>query len=488
MSADNAGPLNESALVFPIVDDDALLGVIELLDDARHDELEAEAEVVVTLARPIGAALRQIASEKHQLHLMERLSAAEQRQRFLADVGSVLAGAGGVAAMMRDLAEKSVPAIADACQIHMLEEDGSLVRVAATPTELPDLLIGRVGRDRDGAAGQVVATGLPLLYPHMSDSLLRALSADSSQLESLRRLGLVSGLVVPIPGPLGALGSLTLVTTRSGRVLGTEDMSLAEDVARRAGLATAHVRMYERERSIAHTLQQSLLPPVLPEIPGVELSGRFRPGGESLSVGGDFYDAFAIADDTWVLGIGDVCGHGAAAAGLSSQLRHSARAAALSCAGPAELLETINRLMTGEGRDNVFCTAVYVWLERLPTGLRATMARAGHEYPLIIRAGGTVEEVRAPGTVLGVFDRLDVTEKTLDLDGGDVLFLYTDGVTESRRGSELFGRERLTEVLVSMDGSPAAAVAEAVEESVLQFCGHRTRDDIALLVLRAGHS
>jgi serine phosphatase RsbU (regulator of sigma subunit) len=241
--------------------------------------------------------------------------------------------------------------------------------------------------------------------------------------------------------------------------------------------------LYEHQHHIATTLQEGLLPKSLPEIPGAELAARYNAGARAMDVGGDFYDVFPRGED-WVMVIGDVCGRGAEAAQLTGLARHTIRAQAQHLERPSEILHALHDAIVADaGRESArFVTAGCVLL-RGDGALCA--AFAGHPPGLIARASGAVDEVPTTGQLLGLIEDLRITDVEAQLEPGDAVVLYTDGVIEARAGRELFGEERLSALLgdVGPRGLSAGAIADAVHEATIAFAG-ATEDDLAVLVLR----
>jgi serine phosphatase RsbU (regulator of sigma subunit) len=290
-------------------------------------------------------------------------------------------------------------------------------------------------------------------------------------------------MCLPMKARGRTIGALTFVSTASGRRLGPADLAMAEEVAARAGSAVDNARLYQEHTYISKTLQKSLLPPHLPEIPGVDVAARYHAAGEGYEVGGDFYDLFEVARGDWAILVGDVCGKGADAAATTALAPHTFRAAAMQARKPSRVLRTLNEaILRAETR---FCTTAYVRLRPNSTGAaRATIACGGHPLPLLLRADGRLEVAGKPGTLLGSFPEPELTDQTVDLRSGDVLVLYTDGVTEARSDHQTFGEDRLRAVLEARRGKSAAEIAAAIEEAALEFQQGRARDDIAVVVLR----
>lgn len=248
---------------------------------------------------------------------------------------------------------------------------------------------------------------------------------------------------------------------------------------------TARRHSEDRHRHIARTLQAGLLPAELPRPRGLEVAARYRAQGEGLEVGGDFYDVFPDGGG-WVVVIGDVCGKGAEAAAVTAEARWTIRALAEGRRSPAALLGAVNRALTGRRRDATFLSAVVARVHADRRGARLSVARAGHPPPIVRRAGGAVEEIDAPGGLLGLFEDESYAEAAVRLGPGDALVLVTDGVTEARApGGEELGQEGLRRVLARAGGVDASGLAGAVETAALERSRGLLRDDLAVLVVRA---
>lgn len=239
----------------------------------------------------------------------------------------------------------------------------------------------------------------------------------------------------------------------------------------------------ERERVLT-ALESSLLPPLLPDIPGLDVAARYRAADDAARIGGDFYDVFRTGDARWSAIVGDVCGTGPEAAAITGIARYSVRALAVEHE-PAEALERLN-LALGQYTNTRFLTAVLAVLGVGPTGtLAVTLANAGHPSPIVLRDDGATELLERPhGSLLGMFSKVGAEEITVELDAGDALILYTDGVVEARdKHGELFGVERLVALVSTSSGRSAEGIARRIE---LAAVGHAagTVDDIAILVIR----
>jgi serine phosphatase RsbU (regulator of sigma subunit) len=235
---------------------------------------------------------------------------------------------------------------------------------------------------------------------------------------------------------------------------------------------------------VARSLQQSLLPPALVEVPGVELAARYISAADGI-VGGDFYDAFATVDGEWALVVGDVCGKGAEAAAVTALARHTLRATALRTSRPDDVLLALNEALLRAQLDHRFCTVAYLrLLARADGEVQVTVATGGHPLPILVRADGRVASLGRPGELLGIFAAPRIGQAAATLFPGDVLVLYTDGVIEASRARDAFGPGRLAALLADCAGRDAPSVAAAIEAEVLRVQHGRVRDDVAVLVVR----
>ena len=236
---------------------------------------------------------------------------------------------------------------------------------------------------------------------------------------------------------------------------------------------------------LAATLQESLLPPELPLVPGLTVAARFVAGRGGTLVGGDFYDVFPLPGGRWGVVMGDVVGHGARAATLAALARYTVRTLAILQPYPGMVLESLNQAVLARDEPEQFLSCVYLTLHATEAGIAATLARGGHPAPLVLRASGVVDVVEPPGGLIGCVPDAGVKPRELLLAPGDLLLLYTDGVVECPRGTDQFGDERLHALLAGMAGLDATKVVDTVIETVLDHCRSDPADDIAVLALLA---
>jgi PAS domain S-box-containing protein len=237
----------------------------------------------------------------------------------------------------------------------------------------------------------------------------------------------------------------------------------------------------------ARTLQQSLLPLKVPEIPNVEVAVRYQPAAAGHEVGGDFYDIFSTAHDEWAVVIGDVQGKGVRAAALTGLARYTIRTATMYERRPSAVLSVLNQTIMRQTADESspqFCTVVFGRLQTNRGAARLTLANGGHEQPRVVRRNGVIEKVSNPGMLLGVFADADIFDHDVYLHPGDAVVLFTDGIVDARREKEEFGEARLENVLASCAGGNASVIADRIEHAAISFRHESSPDDMALLVLR----
>lgn len=238
---------------------------------------------------------------------------------------------------------------------------------------------------------------------------------------------------------------------------------------------------------LARTLRQILLPPRLPEIPGLQVAVRYRAGGTGADIPGDFYDVFPSLRGSWGVVVGDVCGKGIAAAKSTALARYTLRGEALRQARPSLILAGLNQAMLDWPADDPrFLTAIYATVRPRLGVTSVRVSSAGHPLALIRRADGRVQTAGQPGTLLGLFPDLDLHDTRLMLREGDSMILFTDGVTEARShiNRELYGDDRLKELITGLADLSAAQAATAILKAARAFSGGVVSDDTAVLVLR----
>ena len=367
------------------------------------------------------------------------------RLEFLAQTtNQVLASSLDYQETLRNVTSLAVPQIADWCAVDLFNDEGGRESVAVAHTDPNKLAMAERLRafeadqlDPQRALGRIRRTGEPLLFRDITDELLVNAAVDPEHLELLRAVGMRSALVVPMTARGSTIGALTMVSAESGRAFDESDVEFAEQIARRAGLLVENARLYTERSEVARTLQRSLLPEALPEVPGWQVAALYRPAGQGTEVGGDFYDFWQVEGD-WLMMIGDVTGKGVGAAALTSLVRHSARAASDFDPRPGRILGRVDAALKREPSISV-CTALCMRF----SAAGAIIAAGGHPLPLCLSVEG-VREVGRPGTLLGAFDEVHWPEVPVAVQPGETLVGFTDGVTDTvGANAERFGLERL---------------------------------------------
>jgi serine phosphatase RsbU (regulator of sigma subunit)/PAS domain-containing protein len=280
------------------------------------------------------------------------------------------------------------------------------------------------------------------------------------------------------------IGRLVFGTDAStGRTLGQQELDSARALADRAAISLDNANIYLQRDRIALSLQEELLPPRLPEIPGLEIAAWYSAAGEGNEVGGDFYDLFP-SDDGWQVVIGDVLGKGPRAAAITGLARHTMRAAGAYEGAPSQLLRVLNGALLAERAGSRLASVACVRVDPSPDGVALTASAAGHPLPLIVGCGGEVRELGRFGQLLGVEPDLVVFNTPGTLAPGELLVLYTDGVTETRGPGGTFGEDQLRALLASLAGEAPALVLERVEAALHAAAGDQHRDDVAMVALR----
>ncbi len=415
----------------------------------------------------------------------------ELAQRFLARSAEVLASSLDPDELLAEVANLAVPEVADWVAVELVTDSGGIERKALAHAD-PEVrewaleVSKRYPPDPDAPAGvyQVIRNGQAEFYPEIPDELLREGAQDDEHYRILREFGMRSVIIVPMTTRGRTLGALTFVSGNSGRRFDEQDVELAQELGRRCATAVDNARLYTERSYIARTLQESLLPVELPDIPGMEVAARFRPTGEGNEVGGDFYDMFETGDHGWTVVMGDVCGKGPDAAAVTALARYTLRAAAMREHLPSRSLAVLNEALLRQRDDRRFCTVAYAYIEKLDVGARVGVACGGHPLPLLLHPDGSVETLGVPGTLLGVVPDPNLEDRAVTLEPGDALVFYTDGVIESRGDSPVLDERRLAELVATCAGTGADAIAAKIEEAAVLSQAGRPRDDIAVLVLR----
>jgi serine phosphatase RsbU (regulator of sigma subunit) len=439
-----------------------------------------------------------IAGQVAQTLVRIRLSLREQRRRaeleFLVELTDAAMSANDHHELMQNVTTAAVPALGDWCAVHYLPEGHGAPEVAVAHVDPSKVRWAEELHERhpfDPAAETGVAAVLrsgvtefiSAIDAAVIDDAVNRSTLDESEVRAIvAELQPTSMITVALRTKRRVMGAMQFVSAESGRIYDKEDVALAEVVARGLADPLESAWLSDQQTEIAGALQRNLLPPRLPTIAGVDLAARYLPAGAS-TVGGDFYDVFAIGEASWAILIGDACGTGPNAAALSSIARHTVRAAARHGADHAQVMDWLNQAIALSDRD-LFCTACYATLTHEQGTWTLRSASAGHPLPILSRSGHT-SSVGEPGTLLGVFDPIDVSIAEATLSPGDLVVFYTDGVTDLPPPHGI-DAEQLTQLVQTLrDRRSASGVAHGIEQSVIDRVSQPHRaDDVAMVVVR----
>ncbi|MGW4677665.1 SpoIIE family protein phosphatase [Micromonospora taraxaci] len=429
-------------------------------------ELELDA-APSAYARPLAV----LTAERLSLHLEnDRLRRADVRRQvwltFLAEASELLAQSLDVDLTMALVPQLVVPRLGQWCAVHTTDEWGRL---------------------RLAAASHADESTLPQLHKVLAetgpDSIQARLREASRSAAQIPLGGPMEGFAVPLIARGQRLGTLAVGRHQRHRH-DPDEVAVLEDVARRAALAIENARIHAERRRVAQTLQQSLLPPVLPVVEGIGFAAEYVPTGDDAEVGGDFYDVVPLPDGRWLVVIGDVSGKGVQAAAVTGLVRDVIRVLVGDGKPLPEVLARLNETLVERGGGR-YCTLA---LAAVGSGegdtLGVSLHLAGHDRPVLLSAAGGAGFVGTGGTALGLLDTITSPTAQITLAPGDSLIFYTDGVTERRRGRELFGTDRLQDAAAPLAGYSADVVAARLRSAAINFSAEPPRDDIAVLVLR----
>ncbi|MFD7315859.1 PP2C family protein-serine/threonine phosphatase [Streptomyces sp. NPDC059883] len=360
--------------------------------------------------------------------------------------------------------------------------DGTIAKINTT-------LLGWLGHERDVLVGRRTFSDLLTVGGRLYH--------ETHFAPLLRMQGEISGIALELNAADGSrLPVLVTSTVRTGSdgepllirttVFDARDRRAYESELLRARQESERER--ERLKALNVTLQKTLLPPALANVPGLEVAAYYHIASLD-EVGGDFYDLFPLADGTWGMFLGDVCGKGAAAAAVTSLARYTLRAAAVYDPDPAAVLTNLNTVLNHEynGTDPRFCTVIFGLLtpDTDRGGFHITLASGGHPPALLMRADGTADYLPTPGgQLIGILPHAHIATTTLRLDPGDTLLLHTDGLTEARTpaGGDRYGDDALHDLGHTLAPTTASATIGAIRD-LLDTFDAGVEDDTAILAI-----
>lgn len=440
----------------------------------RFDEIDER--IVVGIA-----AQAAIAFDNARLYESEREArviseSSRRRLSLLVEASRVLTGSLELETIIRGLSGLVAGSMADYCVIDLCEPEARMRRIAAGNTPARQELaasLETLAPETDGTSATARALRTrtaELLDPAPSD--LFGLDAARGLFEAPG-----SAIVTPLIGRHDMLGVLTVARAAGSDALSSDDLLIAEELARRAGFAVENAQLYARQRTVAETLQHSLLPERLPDIPGIESASRYRAGGPGVDVGGDWYDLLALGGGRVVVAMGDVVGRGERAAALMGQLRTAARVYALQDQSPGQIIGHLNDLLHDLGPGDM---ATMICAELHAESCELVVASAGHPPPILITAEGRAEFGDCEnGPPIGAVPRVTYEDCVIAFEPGATLVLYTDGLVEERSEPIDTGLERLRGAVDEHTGD-----LEELCDRALGALPDDCHDDVALLAVR----
>lgn len=422
------------------------------------------AVLVTALVNPFGLLFRQLADRESSL--ME----ANQQLNAIAEVSDAAISSLDRETLGPAVLERLVSVMSADAALLMLF-DGEMLRTAAF-----------IGMDEPGFSLN--------LGEGFAGSVAAARSADfvediqaTARIKSpfLREQGIRSVLGVPLLNGDQLVGVIH-VDWRAIHRFNEAEIRLLSIIGDRVALALSNSQMYENEHHIAQVLQESLL--ALPDtVDGVCFASAYQSASQAARVGGDFYDVFELDNARVGILVGDVSGKGLEAAVQTSLLRNTVRAHAVERGKtPGDILGLTNAVFEKATDPGTFATVFFAVLDRRDGAL--SYCNAGHTAAAVIRPDGTVGQLNANSPLVGAFTDSVFCSSATVVRQGELLFLYTDGVIESRRDTTLYGEERLFEFLATQSGHEPARVVDAVMEEIVRFSGSALRDDVALLAVQ----
>ena len=360
---------------------------------------------------------------------------------------------------------------ADAVALMTYDARKRTVNTAMARGTIPADFVSLEIQPGEDVPGYVFSTAEPVIFHDLHEST-GGIAASAS------RHGLSSLIAVPLLARGRSIGVLMVFSAEKG-AFSDEDMNVLQTFASQAALALDTARMYSREHDVADILQQSILPDALPDFAEIEASSAYEPAGEDSDIGGDYYDLFKAPDGSIWLAIADVCGKGVVAATKTSMIKYTVRALVGAGYGPAAVLGEVNRIVceTGESSD-----IVTLWAGRVDlANLALSWASGGHPPGLVRRTAGEIRALSPTGPLLGAVSDVEYGEETVELSQGDLIVLFTDGVTEARSGAEFFGDGRVIDSVNA--GGGAEEVVQRLLTQVKRWVHGDLRDDVAVLAV-----
>ncbi len=457
----------------PLIGSIGPLGVLSLAFVGHPEPNEPDLRFLSSLAGLTAQALERAQVFENEREALRLAETGRERLSLLSEVTRLLSSSLEPTTVIRRTMSLVEGRLADSCIVQVPGENG-LVRLDVRETR---------GAGTQPAPQGQIEEGIPFDSQEPAAIAFRTGRTQLAPLEVGDDASDPQGTTTALAVPLTALGEVFGVMTfvdGPGRVFEVDDVSLATEVASRAGVALSNATRFQREHVVAEVLQRAVLPDSLPIVDALSLDAEYRAGVAGTYAGGDWYDVFELDDDTVFFSVGDVMGKGASAAALMGQVRSAIRAYAVSGLSPTEVLSSLDGLFDALIEDRVV-TAVVGTIT--PSSGRVVLSNAGHPPPLVVRADGSATYCPMQSSLL-LAAGLNGAPRPLDelvLDRGDSLIMYSDGLIERRGEVITDGMERLasTATLIARDGWPDRPAATFAS---LLSVAERT-DDLVVLCL-----
>ena len=472
-----------SGFAFPLLNRSRTVGVVELYSTRPRDPDPGLLSALGTIGERLGDLLARGEADRERLRLQEEQQRLMRTQGFLLNAARALSRAAGYLETLDRLAQVAVPSLADLCLIDVMTDRGTLERMVARHADpalqhLADEL-RQYPPDPEGRhpSLEVIAARRPCLSAHMSDDFLAATTLNERHLEIVRELRFTSYMSIPLTVSDRALGALTLVSAGSGRRFGSEDLSIAQELAGHAAAVIDRARHHDLDRATVRYLQDAFLPSRLPAAECLEMAASYLPASDAV-VGGDWYDVFPLEEGTCIV-VGDVAGHGLRSVAVMAELRNAVRAFATADSSPASILTRLNRMLCRLEPEETATAIAATWDPQHRALLWAT---AGHPPLLRCRTGEFAYLTSPTNPLLGALPDVEYGQASKLLRPGTTLVMYTDGLVESR-GTPI--DQAMDQLLVFATGLHELSPKEVCDD-ILNWRLQRAEreDDICVLAVR----
>ena len=482
------------ALFIPLIVHDEVIGALGVFKSRPRPYREGEEGLLIALSSQLAVAVQNARLHERAKELGERLERtleserrAARQLRGLYEISQSFAESLSLQATLDAVVRSMVELFhLDAAAIRMPDERGEILQLRAlhvSDQKLADTapkLLGRPQPMTAPTAQRLLRTGRPVL---LGPGMVSGTDAHRF-LEPFLAQGSTAA-VLPLATPGETLGTLTILSLDPSRPIDRDTLDTAMTVSAQAALAIDNARLYQQQKDFSETMQHSLLPRELPAVPGLEV-GHVYESSARVDVGGDVYDFLTLEDGRLAIILGDVTGKGIQAAADMAMAKFSFRALARMHPEPGDFLSKANDVIVDEIAVGKFITMLYVLVD--PKAGTVSCASAGHPPARIVPREGPVVPLEASGLALGIEPGQQYAAAVATLAQGSAVVLYTDGVVESRRDGELYGEERLDDLLSRRRDLGAQKLAEAIVADCRSFAGGELGDDCAIVCLRLANA